>query len=58
MLLVPDLLGFWLTGEVGAEATNASTTQLYDVRARAWATGLAERVDVPSRDPAGAPRAR
>jgi rhamnulokinase len=47
MLLVPDLLGFWLTGEVGAEATNASTTQLYDVRARSWATDLAERVDVP-----------
>jgi rhamnulokinase len=47
MLLVPDLLAFWLTGEVGAEATNASTTQLYDVRRRSWATGLAERVDVP-----------
>ncbi len=47
LLLVPDLVGFWLTGEVGAEATNASTTQLYDVRARGWATGLAERVDVP-----------
>ena len=49
MLLVPDLLGFWLTGQVGAEATNASTTQLYDVRSRTWATGLADRVDVPSR---------
>lgn len=47
LLMVPDLVGFWLTGEIGAEATNASTTQLYDVRARAWATGLAERVDVP-----------
>jgi rhamnulokinase len=49
MLLLPDLLGYWLTGAVGAEATNASTTQLYDVRARGWATGLAERVGVPSR---------
>jgi rhamnulokinase len=48
MLLLPDLLAFWLTGQVGAEATNASTTQLYDVRARAWATGLADRVDVPA----------
>jgi rhamnulokinase len=47
MLLLPDLVAFWLTGEVGAEATNASTTMLYDVRSRAWATGLAERVDVP-----------
>ena len=49
MLLVPDLVTFWLTGVVGAEATNASTTQLYDVRARAWATRLVERVGVPAR---------
>src|ERR1700729_2420110 len=27
MLLIPDLLGYWLTGETGAEVTNASTTQ-------------------------------
>ncbi|HEY5180257.1 MAG TPA: FGGY family carbohydrate kinase, partial [Dermatophilaceae bacterium] len=40
LLLIPDLLGYWLTGQVGAEATNASTTQLYDVRARTWATDL------------------
>jgi rhamnulokinase len=49
LLLIPDLVGFWLTGEVAAEATNASTTQLYDVRAREWAADLAERVDVPMR---------
>ncbi len=28
LLLIPDLLGYWLTGEVGAERTNASTTGL------------------------------
>jgi len=49
LLLIPDLIGFWLTGAIGAEATNASTTQLYDVRTRTWATGLAERVHVPAR---------
>jgi len=49
MLMIPDLLTYWLTGVPGAEATNASTTQLYDVRARAWATGLAERVGIPVR---------
>jgi len=49
LLLIPDLLGYWLTGQVGAEATNASTTQLYDVRARTWATDLAERVGIPNR---------
>jgi sugar (pentulose or hexulose) kinase len=47
MLLIPDLLGYWLTGEVGAERTNASTTGLYDVRSRQWATDLAARVGVP-----------
>lgn len=49
MLLIPDLLAYWLTGTVGAERTNASTTQLYDVRRREWASGLADRVGVPTR---------
>jgi len=48
LLLLPDLLGYWLTGTVGAERTNASTTGLYDVRAREWATELADRVGIPS----------
>jgi sugar (pentulose or hexulose) kinase len=48
LLLLPDLLGYWLTGEVGAERTNASTTGLYDVRSRAWATDLAARLDIPA----------
>lgn len=49
LLLIPDLLAYWLTGQIGAERTNASTTQLYDVRARGWASDLAERVGVPPR---------
>jgi rhamnulokinase len=49
LLLIPDLLGYWLTGQVGAESTNASTTQLYDVRSRTWANDLAERVGIPTR---------
>jgi rhamnulokinase len=49
MLMIPDLLGFWLTGVAGAERTNASTTQLYDVRARGWSTTVAERAGIPSR---------
>jgi rhamnulokinase len=48
MLLLPDLLGYWLTGSIGAERTNASTTQLYDVRRREWAPDLAARVGVPA----------
>jgi rhamnulokinase len=49
LLLIPDLLSYWLTGEAGAEVTNASTTQLYDVRVRAWATSIMERVGIPAR---------
>ncbi|MBS43616.1 MAG: rhamnulokinase [Nocardioides sp.] len=47
LLLLPDLLGYWLTGEIGAERTNASTTQLYDVSRGEWAIDLAKRVGVP-----------
>ncbi len=36
MLLIPDLLAYWLTGEIGTEYTNASTTGLLDVRRRDW----------------------
>lgn len=36
MLLIPDLLGHWLTGSIGAETTNASTTGLYDARTGTW----------------------
>jgi rhamnulokinase len=47
MLLLPDLLAYWLTGEVGAEATNASTTGLFDARTGEWAVSLADRLEIP-----------
>jgi sugar (pentulose or hexulose) kinase len=40
LLLIPDLLGYWLTGERVAEATNASTTQLLDLRTGNWSLPL------------------
>ncbi|MFF1274255.1 rhamnulokinase family protein [Streptomyces marokkonensis] len=46
LLLVPDLLTYWLTGEQGTELTNASTTQLIDPRTRDWAHEVAERLDI------------
>ncbi|MEU1203393.1 rhamnulokinase family protein [Streptomyces sp. NPDC005813] len=46
LLLVPDLLTYWLTGEAGTELTNASTTQLIDPRTRDWAYGPAERLGI------------
>jgi rhamnulokinase len=46
LLLIPDLLGYWLTGVAGAEVTNASTTGLLDVSSRQWATGVMERAGI------------
>ena len=44
LLLIPDLLAYWLTGELGAEYTNASTTELVDVRTRDWSLPLISEV--------------
>ncbi|MGK5556418.1 rhamnulokinase [Actinomadura kijaniata] len=49
LLMIPDLLAYWLTGVQGAELTNASTTGLLDVRRRAWSTELLDRLDIPAR---------
>ncbi|MFI5756389.1 rhamnulokinase family protein [Streptomyces sp. NPDC051569] len=42
LLLIPDLLTYWLTGRIGAEATNASTTGLYDTRAGTWSATVTD----------------
>ena len=49
MLLIPDLLGFWLTGREAAERSNASTTGLLSPVTREWDTDLAARLGIPSR---------
>lgn len=43
-LLLPDLLGYWLTGEQRTEVTNASTTGLLDAATRQWRPDLAQRL--------------
>jgi rhamnulokinase len=48
LLLIPDLLGYWLTGEAGAELTNASTTALLDARTQDWAWPLIGRAGLPA----------
>ncbi|WP_432541268.1 rhamnulokinase [Kineococcus sp. SYSU DK002] len=45
-LLIPDLLGFWLTGAVVAERTNASTTGLLDARTGEWDVDLARTLGI------------
>jgi rhamnulokinase len=47
LLLIPDLLAYWLTGAVGAELTNASTTGLLDASSRQWAEQLVSRLGLP-----------
>jgi sugar (pentulose or hexulose) kinase len=40
LLLLPDLLAYWLTGNLGAELTNASTTGLLRADTHEWAYDL------------------
>nr|WP_307808110.1 rhamnulokinase family protein [Streptomyces oryzae] len=42
LLLVPDLISYWLTGQRGTELTIASTTQLIDPRTRDWSAPVAD----------------
>ncbi|MFE3517510.1 rhamnulokinase family protein [Streptomyces sp. NPDC059166] len=44
LLLIPDLLVYWLTGSLGAEETNASTTGLLDACTGRWSDTLIERL--------------
>ncbi len=46
---IPDLLNYWLTGELRAEYTMATTTQFVDARTRDWARGLLSALDIPTR---------
>jgi rhamnulokinase len=46
LLLIPDLISYWLTGERGTELTNASTTQLIDPRTGDWSHSIADRLGV------------
>ncbi len=47
LLMIPDLIAYWLTGQAGAEITNASTTQLLDVHTRTWARSVARWLGIP-----------
>jgi rhamnulokinase len=47
--LVPDLLAYWLSGELANEVTNASTTALLDARTGEWAHALIEQLGLPAR---------
>ena len=46
-LLLPDLLGYWLTGQQRTEITNASTTGLLDATSRQWAGEIFDVLAIP-----------
>ena len=49
MLLIPDLFAFMLTGEVKAEASIASTTNLFDPYKKNWDFELIKKLGLPER---------
>jgi rhamnulokinase len=49
LLTIPDLLNFWLTGEMANEFSNATTTQCFDPRAGEWAWSVLDRMGIPAR---------
>ncbi len=48
VVLLPDLIAHALTGALGTEVTNASTTGLLDTRLRRWSAELLDRLDIPA----------
>jgi sugar (pentulose or hexulose) kinase len=49
LLFTPDLFHYWLSGQAVNEYTIASTSQLLDVRKRAWSRPLLEAMGIPAR---------
>ncbi|HJR81695.1 MAG TPA: rhamnulokinase family protein [Anaerolineales bacterium] len=45
---IPDLLNYWLSGEITNEFTNATTTQCFDPRTRDWAKPVLDAMHIPS----------
>ena len=63
LLLIPDLLNFWLTGEKASEYSIASTTQMLNAQTRQWDSDLLGRLGLPSQiltsiQPSGTQRGR
>jgi len=48
LVTIPDLLNFWLSGEITNEFTNATTTQCFDPLKRDWATQVLTAMQIPS----------
>jgi rhamnulokinase len=49
LLLIPDLINYFLTGKAATEYTNATTTQMVNARTGKWDTDLIDRVGLSNR---------
>ena len=49
LLMMPDLFVYFLTGTKQSEYTEASTSQLLDVRTKNWSQELTDRMGIPRR---------
>ena len=49
LLFVPDLFNYLFTGQKKAEFSIATTSQMYDPRAKTWAKPMLERLGLPTR---------
>ena len=47
LLMMPDLLHYWLSGERVGEYTNATSTQLWSVAEKRWSTELLMALELP-----------
>jgi rhamnulokinase len=48
LLLIPDLINFFLTGRAITEYTNATTTQLVNAKSRTWDSEMIDRLGLPA----------
>jgi len=49
LLMIPDLVNFFLTGRAVTEYTNATTTQMLNARSGTWDREMIDRLGLPSR---------
>ena len=47
LVMVPDLINYWLTGKVAAEFTEATTSQCFNTRKGCWSQEILSAMDLP-----------